>query len=112
MRVPQSVRFPGQEIGGSRVDEEQVGEPVEIGQRPVADRLLPRQRDQNSLRSPADRAGDMQLRGGGTPTREDEVVERRQPRVPSVDLLLDPQITDIPALRAFFSDWTAELRAG
>lgn len=29
-----------------------------------------------------------------------------------VDLLLDPQVTDIPALRAFFADWAAELRVG
>ena len=29
-----------------------------------------------------------------------------------VDLLLDPQITDIPALRAFFAHWAAELRVG
>lgn len=29
-----------------------------------------------------------------------------------VDLLLDPHITDIPALRAFFADWAAELRGG
>jgi hypothetical protein len=27
-----------------------------------------------------------------------------------VDLLLDPQILDIPALRAFFADWPAQLR--
>jgi len=29
-----------------------------------------------------------------------------------VDLLLDPQITDIPALRAFFAHWAPELRVG
>ncbi|MDN5795788.1 MAG: hypothetical protein L0H79_08565 [Intrasporangium sp.] len=29
-----------------------------------------------------------------------------------VDLLLDAQVTDIPALRAFFADWAAELRGG
>ena len=29
-----------------------------------------------------------------------------------VDLLVDPHITDIPALRAFFADWAAELRGG
>jgi hypothetical protein len=28
------------------------------------------------------------------------------------DLLLDPQVTDIPALRTFFADWAAELRSG
>ncbi len=29
-----------------------------------------------------------------------------------VDLLLDPQVTDVPALRVFFADWAAELRVG
>lgn len=29
-----------------------------------------------------------------------------------VDLLLDPHIRDIPALRDFFADWAAELRGG
>ena len=28
------------------------------------------------------------------------------------DLLLDPQIPNIPALRTFFTDWAAELRVG
>lgn len=28
-----------------------------------------------------------------------------------VDLSLDPRITDIPALRAFFADWAADLQA-
>ena len=29
-----------------------------------------------------------------------------------VDLLLDPQVTDVPALRAFFAEWAAKLRNG
>src|SRR5215216_1116177 len=60
-------------VGAAREDEEQVREPVEVAD-DVGRRVLHVQRP--TLGAPADRAADVQLRGGARPARQDEGPQR------------------------------------
>jgi hypothetical protein len=89
-RSPQHVR-PAEIVGRAGGDEQIIREPVDIGERGLADFLAldSRQRDHGSLRPPADCARLMQRGGRRRAARQHERTKRMKLRVERVDGVLE-----------------------
>jgi len=77
------------QVGQPGQHEQQIREPVEIGNRLVRDLLRAREAHQPPFGAPADRAGQMQGRAARGAAREDEGRERGEPVLAAVDVGLE-----------------------
>ena len=77
-------------IDRSRQHEQEVGKAVHI-RKQLRVHLLRAQRNNRSLRSPADGAGQMQQRTRAAAARQDEAAQRRQIGLDTIDPLFEPQ---------------------
>jgi hypothetical protein len=73
----------------ARQHEEEIGEPVQIAERTVADVLDAHETEHVALGPPAHGAGDVQERAGTSAARQDERLERREPLLAAVHALLE-----------------------
>src|SRR4029077_14647697 len=76
--VPEDVRDAAALVLVARHHEEGIGEPVQVADRPLADGVGARERDEEALAPPAHRPRDVQLRRARRAARKNEVVERRE----------------------------------
>src|SRR5207237_6611669 len=87
--LPEELLLAAMAADPTREDEEQVGEPVQVGERPLADVLLPHETERVALRAPADRARDVEERAHRTAAGQDERLERREVLLTVVERLLE-----------------------
>src|SRR5690348_14595355 len=87
--LPEELLLAAMAADPAREDEEQVGETVQVGERPFADVLLPHETEHVALGAPADRTGDVEKRAHRPAARKDERLERCQVLLAAVERLLE-----------------------
>src|SRR6266508_5240839 len=84
-RGPERLVAPGPPVREPRRDEEEVGEPVQVGEDRRIHLDLGGEEDRAPLRAPADGAREMERGGGSRPAGQDEAGEQRQLGLPRID---------------------------
>src|SRR5262249_21980232 len=87
--LPEELLLAAMAADPAREDEEQVGEPIQVGERPLADVLLPHEAERVALGAPADRTRDVEERAHRPAARKDERLERREVLLATVERLLE-----------------------
>ncbi len=82
---------PAARFSDAREHEQEVGEPVQVAARRIADRRARGEVDERALGAAADGARDVRERGRARAARQDEFLERRERRVAALDRRLEPR---------------------